>query len=140
MSPPEIQDSGHGASISSGQWGSGTGHRAGWQHGTADAGVVCVCVPVSGPWAAVRLSPSAQWANKGVPQELLVALRHLAPLDRRQCGVSRYCSAVHALNIEVAERSSFDLVNEFGRDLSTREIPQFDVVPDWRPSRERLEP
>lgn len=32
---------------------------------------------------------------------------------------------VHALNIEVAERSSFDLVNEFGCDLSTREIPQF---------------
>lgn len=67
--------------------GSGTGHSAGWQHGRW-----CVCVPVSGPWAAaVRLSPSAQWANKGVPQELLVALQHLAPLDRRQCGVSRYC-------------------------------------------------
>lgn len=43
MSLPEIQDSGHGASISGGQWGSGTGHRAGWQHGTANVGVVCVC-------------------------------------------------------------------------------------------------
>lgn len=90
MSLPEIQDSGHGASISGGQWGSGTGHRAGWQHWHRQ----CwggVCVPVSGPWAAVRLSPSAQWANKGVPQELMVALQPLAPLDRRQCGVSRYC-------------------------------------------------
>lgn len=47
MSLPEIQDSGHGASISGGQWGSGTGHRAGWQHGTANVGVVCVCLSLA---------------------------------------------------------------------------------------------
>lgn len=47
MSLPEIQDSGHGASISGGQWGSGTGHRAGWQHGNANVGVVCVCLSLA---------------------------------------------------------------------------------------------